>query len=467
MVEMDKEKTQQLVDAQRAHFRTGATQSLAARRQALTALRAALLAHEQDIYAALKADLNRPEQESYFMEFMLVMNELDYMLRHLKSICRRKRVHSPIEHFWTTSYIYQEPYGVCLIISPWNYPFQLTFVPLIGALACGNCAMVKPSEYTPACAEVIEKILNTTFDARFVAIARGGREANQFLLDQQYDYIFFTGSYAVGQVVMRAAAEHLTPLTLELGGKSPCLVDETADIEKTARRIAWGKLVNAGQTCVAPDYVLVHESKKQQLVDSLARHFAAAYGEHPETNPDYPAIVNQKHFDRLLGLYRDESVTHGGGSDAATRQIAPVILDNAARTSPAMQEEIFGPVLPVLSYADMETAIAEINAGPKPLAFYYFTGDIKREKDVMNRVHYGGGCVNDTLIHVAIHTLPFGGVGASGMGSYHGQKSIETFSHHKGVARKSLALDLPLRFHPYTKGKYKLVRFFTGGQSGK
>ncbi len=458
---MDKEKTQIVVNSQREYYLSGATLPVEARKKALVSLKRAIMQHENDIYDALHKDLLRPKTEAYIMEFHIVMNEIEYFLKHIDRLNKRKRYPSPAEFFKSTSYMYPEPYGVVLVMSPWNYPIQLTLAPLVGAVAAGNCVMVKPSEYTQSCAAVIETILSEAFNTRHVAVVRGNREANQFLLQQKYDYIFFTGSYEVGKVVMRAAAEHLTPLTLELGGKSPCLVDETADLDKAAKRIVWGKLVNAGQTCVAPDYILVHQSVREAFIEQLKKHIIACVGEHAQTSDSYTRIVNRKHFDRLKGLMQSERKAFGGEVNEDTLQISPTILDGANWDSPVMKEEIFGPLLPIMTYRDLNGTIDYLNTLAKPLAFYYFTKDRKREEAVMRKMTYGGGCVNDTLIHAGTHYVPFGGVGESGMGGYHGKASFDTFSHYKSVVKKSLAVDLPIRFAPYTEKKFKLVRSMT------
>ncbi|HWR19751.1 MAG TPA: aldehyde dehydrogenase, partial [Clostridia bacterium] len=458
---MDKEKTQIVVNNQREYYLSGATLPVEARKQALQALKSALMRHEDDIYNALHKDLLRPKMEAYMAEFHIVISEIEYFLKNIDKLNKRKRCPSPIEFFKSTSYMYPEPYGVVLIISPWNYPIQLTLAPLIGAVAAGNCVMVKPSEYTLSCAAVIETIVSEVFDARHVAVVRGNREANAFLLQQKYDYIFFTGSFEVGKVVMRAAAEHLTPVTLELGGKSPCIVDETADLDKSAKRIVFGKIVNAGQTCVAPDYILVHQSVRDAFIDKLKKHIVACVGEHAQTSDSYTRIVNRKHFDRLKGLMENEHKAFGGYVNEDTLQISPTILDEVSWDSSVMKEEIFGPLLPVLTYTDLDKTIDHLNTLAKPLAFYYFTRDKKRELKVMRKKTYGGGCVNDTIIHAGTHHMPFGGVGESGMGGYHGKASFDTFSHYKSVVKKSLVVDLPVRFAPYTEKKFKLVRAMT------
>lgn len=458
---MNKEQTAALVAKQRAYFNDGHTLSVKARREALLSLRASILRHENELYDALKLDLNRSKQEAFTLELYVVLNEIDYFLKHLNALCKRKRVPSPLAFFKTTSFIYPEPYGIALILSPWNYPVQLALAPLVGAIAAGNCAVVKPSEYSAHSAAAVERILKDAFPKEFVAVVRGGREENRFLLEEKFDYIFFTGSYEVGKVVMRAAAEHLTPLTLELGGKSPCLVDETANIDLAAKRIVWGKLTNGGQTCVAPDYVLVHASVKKALIERMKHYIVRFYGERPLENPDYAKIINQKHFDRLCGLMSGEHLAAGGEVNPATLQIAPAILDEVTWDSPVMSEEIFGPLLPVIAYETMEQAVAAIRERPKPLAFYLFTTNTSNEKELPTHLSFGGGCVNDTLIHVGTHHLPFGGVGESGMGNYHGKASFDAFTHYKGVAKKSLLIDLPIRFPPFRQALFPFIRMLS------
>jgi aldehyde dehydrogenase (NAD+) len=343
-------------------------------------------------------------------------------------------------------------------MSPWNYPFQLTFVPLIGALAAGNTVVVKPSRYAPATADVITEIVQHCFSPEYVSVIKGGRDVNTELLRQKFDYIFFTGSVTVGTLVMEAAAKHLTPVSLELGGKSPCIVDNTAKIDLAAKRIIWGKLLNAGQTCVAPDYILAHESIAPQLLDATQKYITEFFGVHPEKNPDYPKIISQKHFERLSNLIDSSHIYCGGQLNDQTLQIAPAIVYPASSEDTVMDDEIFGPILPVLEYRKMEEAIAFINSRPKPLALYHFTESKKNQMRITRSISFGGGCINDTVVHIASSHMPFGGVGASGMGSYHGKASFETFSHRKAILKKSTRTDVPLRYAPYNKGLRLLKR---------
>lgn len=449
----------QTVAAQQAYFATGATLPVAFRQKQLRKLRLSLLAHEQAIYKAFKLDLNKSQFETYESEIGLVLQEISDMCSHLPRWAKAQRAKTSLVNMPGTSKIYPEPYGVALIIAPWNYPLQLTLSPLIGAIGAGNCAVVKPSNYTPHVAEVIRVIIQQCFSPKYVAVVMGGRQANQHLLEQKFDYIFFTGGVAVGKVVMRAAAEHLTPVTLELGGKSPCIVDETANLAMAAKRIAWGKCLNAGQTCVAPDYLYVHESVKDKLLALIAQAFTSFYGEKPEQNKQYPRIVNQKHFERINHLIAASGTVYAGGrSNPSTLQIAPTLLDTITWQAPVMGEEIFGPVLPVLTFRSIEDVIAAVRAQPKPLALYLFTKNKAVERQVLSHLPFGGGCINETIMHMVTPHMPFGGVGNSGMGAYHGKYSFDTFSHHKSVLNKGTWFDLPTRYAPYTDTSFSLLK---------
>lgn len=439
----------EVLDRQRTLFLKGTTKNLAFRRKLLLELRQAIEEHEEDILEALHEDLGKHRVEGFTTELGMVYTEISYMLKHMERLARPKRVGTSLLNFPSKSTIYHEPYGTVLIMSPWNYPFQLTMVPLVGALAAGNCAVVKPSNYSPAVSAVIKEILDDTFSDSIVYTLTGGRDVNQNLLEEKYDYIFFTGGKTVGRQVMEAAAKHLTPVTLELGGKSPCIVDETADIALSARRIVWGKFLNCGQTCVAPDYVLVHKSVKDQLMEAMVRNIEALYGEEPLESKDYGKIINKKHFDRLAGLLEGETPYYYGGIDADACKIGPMLLDEADWDMKAMEEEIFGPILPIIAYDDLPDAKAKIEARPKPLALYYFTRDKKRADYMIKHVSFGGGCINDTVMHLVSDQMPFGGVGESGMGGYHGCHSFKTFSHEKSVLSKSTLVDVPLRYAPY------------------
>ena len=351
-------------------------------------------------------------------------------------------------------------FGVVLIMSPWNYPFMLCMEPLAGAIAAGNCCILKPSAYAPATSAVIRELIEAVFPPEYVAVVEGGRAENTALLEQRFDYIFFTGGVTVGKLVMEKASRHLTPVTLELGGKSPCIVEESANLKIAARRLAFGKYLNAGQTCVAPDYLLVQDSVKEPFLALLKQEIRNMYGEKPLENPDYPKIINEKHYRRILGLLEGETVLTGGEANETTLQIAPVILDGVKAEAPVMQEEIFGPVLPVLTFSSVDEAERFVREREKPLACYIFTTRKDVEKRLLQNLSFGGGCVNDTIIHLATSRMGFGGVGSSGMGSYHGKWSFETFSHEKSIVKKYNWIDLPIRYQPYTKGKEKLLKFF-------
>lgn len=449
---------EQLVAAQRDYFNSGATLDVDSRLAALDRLKDAILKHEDDISAALKADLNKSPFETYMCEVGLVLNELNYIRKHMKKWIKDKRVPTPLAQFPSRSFRHPEPYGVVLVMAPWNYPFMLALEPVAGAIAAGNCVVIKPSAYSPATSAVMAKLVAEAFDPRHVTVVEGGRSENQALLDQTFDYIFFTGGTAVAREVMAKAALHLTPVSLELGGKSPCIVDQTANLKVAAKRLAFGKYLNAGQTCVAPDYLLVHESVKDALAAELEKNVRDFFGDDPLSCPDYVKIINEKHYQRIQRLIDGEHAVFGG--QARDGKIAPTLLDGVTGNSPVMQEEIFGPVLPMLTYSDLEEAISFITSRPKPLALYLFTTDKRTEKQVLSRVSYGGGCVNDTIIHLATPYMPFGGVGNSGMGGYHGKASFDTFTHYKSVLKKANWLDLPMRYQPYTKGNLKLLRMF-------
>ena len=448
----------ELVARQRAYFNTGATKPLGIRIAALEKLRAAIRKNEGQLCAALKADLNKTPMEAYMTEIGIVLEELNFTLRHLPKWARTKNVPTPLPQFHAKSFVMPEPYGLALILSPWNYPFQLSLAPLIGAIAAGNCAVLKPSAYAPATSRAIAELVSGCFDPSYVAVIEGGREQNQALLREKFDYIFFTGSVEVGKLVMESAAKNLTPVSLELGGKSPVIVDESANIALAAKRIAFGKTLNAGQTCVAPDYVLVQGKVREPFLKALKAAFENCFPNGDES--ELPTIVNEKHFDRLAGLIDSGRVYHGGRMDRGARRMSLTILDGVTPNDPVMQEEIFGPILPVLTFETLDEAIRFVNERPSPLALYLFTGREQTERRVLNEVRFGGGCVNDTVIHLATSHMGFGGVGESGMGSYHGKFSFDTFTHYKSIVKKFTWMDLPLRYHPYTKKAERMIRMF-------
>lgn len=447
-----------LIARQRAYFDSGATRPRAFREQALKDLQGALQAREDLIADALMADLHKHPSESYMCETGLVLEELRFHLKHLGRWMASRPVPTPLAQFPAQSFRSPEPHGCVLILSPWNYPVQLCLSPLVGAISGGNCAVVKPSAYAPATSSALAHILGDTFDPDYIAVVEGGRQENQALLEEKFDYIFFTGSPAVGRTVMAAAARHLTPVTLELGGKSPVIVDQTANIPLAAKRIAFGKVLNAGQTCVAPDYLLIHESVKGPFVQAYQAALEEFF-----PGGDYahmPHIVNEKHYRRLLGLLEGQSLLLGGQFDDEKRWIAPALVDQPAPDAPIMEEEIFGPILPVLTYTHLDQCIAQVRSRPKPLAFYVFTRSKMTERKLLDSCSFGGGCVNDTIVHLATTHMPFGGVGESGMGSYHGKASFDTFTHSRSILRKANWLDLPVRYHPYTPRRLGIIRKF-------
>ena len=448
----------EIVARQRQYFETGATRGADFRLQALERLHQALKREEPLIMEALKQDLNKAPMETYMCETGLVLEEIRFHKRHLRRWMKKRTVPTPLAQFHAKSFVSPEPYGVTLIMSPWNYPVQLCLSPLVGAISGGNCAVVKPSAYAPATSAALAKILGETFPPEYIAVVEGGREQNSALLEEKFDYIFFTGSVAVGKVVMEAAAKHLTPVTLELGGKSPVIVDETADVKLAARRIAFGKVLNAGQTCVEPDYLFLHEQVKEPFVAAFREALAEFFPGGDYSN--MPTIISEKHSRRVKGLLEGEKILLGGGTDDARRFVEPTLLDNVSPESPIMQEEIFGPILPVLPYRDLEAVIRFIRSRPRPLALYLFTASKAVEERVLGTCSFGGGCINDTIIHLATSHMPFGGVGESGMGSYHGKQSFDTFTHYRSIVKKSTWLDLPMRYHPYSESKLKMIRKF-------
>lgn len=438
-----------ILQAQRDFFASGATKPIEFRLQQLARLKAAVIARQTDIVAAVQVDLGRPKYEGYFE--LGVLGELDYITQRLRRWTKPHRVPLPLTQMPGSAWVQPEPLGVVLIIGPWNYPFQLLLSPLMGAIAAGNCAILKPSEQAPATSRVVADLVKATFSPDYVAVVEGDAQVAQALLSQKFDHIFFTGGPRVGQIVMEAAAKQLTPVTLELGGKSPCIVDATADLRVAARRIVWGKFVNLGQTCVAPDYVLVQEAAKAALLRHMQAALTEFFGEDPAQSPDLARIVNASQFDRLMALLEGADVVTGGQSDRGDCYIAPTILENVGWDAPVMQEEIFGPLLPVLTYEQIETAIAQINARPKPLALYVFSANEAFQSQVLGATSSGGVCINDVFLQVAIWGLPFGGVGQSGIGAYHGKTSFDTFSHLKSVLKKPTWLDLGWRYAPYNR----------------
>ncbi|WP_346289297.1 aldehyde dehydrogenase [Sphaerothrix gracilis] len=440
---------------QQRFFASGQTKPREFRVEQLQRLKEAIAAAQTTVLKALADDLGKPPFEAYTTE-LSATGEVSHALKHLKSWMKPQRVGVPLPFLPASAEIYPEPLGVVLIISPWNYPFQLAMTPLVGAIAAGNCAIVKPSEIAPKTSEAIAELIDKTFPAEYIAAAEGGVETSQELLEQPFDHIFFTGSTHVGKVVMEAAAKHLTPVTLELGGKSPCIVAADANVAVTAKRIVWGKFLNAGQTCIAPDYLLVDQQIEPELTAAIKSTLQEFYGSEPQESPDLGRIISDKHFQRLSGLIQGHLVV-GGQTEAETRYIAPTVINQVTPAHPAMQEEIFGPILPVMTYETLDEAIAFVNARPKPLACYFFGNSGQDKERIQQETSSGGLCFNETITHVAISNLPFGGVGHSGLGAYHGKTSFDTFTHSKSILKKPFWLDLPVRYPPY-EGKLKWVK---------
>ena len=441
----------ELVAAQRRYFNEGLTRTVSLRRQMLLRLKKGIERHEEALLSALEQDLGKSRFEAYETELGVVYAELRQAWNHAEKWAQPRKARSPLSLFPSGGRVYYEPYGVALIMAPWNYPVQLTLVPLISAIAAGCTAVIKPSAYAPASSAAVADLIADVFDPAFAAVVQGGRAENTALLEQKFDFIFFTGSGQVGRAVMTAAAQNLTPVALELGGKSPVIIAPDADLDLAARRIVWGKLLNAGQTCVAPDHVWIMEEARDYFVDKLHEAVTRFYGERPLESPDLGRIINQKHFDRLRGLMKSGSVAFGGGCNPETLRIEPTVLVDAAEDSPVMEEEIFGPILPVLTYTDMDELLSHLQEKPRPLALYTFTRNKWMAKKISDALPFGGGCVNDTVLHLANSRLPFGGVGESGMGRCHGEAGFRTFSYEKSILRK-YSPDVPVRYPPH-RGK--------------
>lgn len=450
----------QLVVCQREFFNTHYTKDIQHRLTTLKNIKKWIIDNEQLIREALKQDLNKHQTEAYMCEIGLVLSELNYQMRHIKKWSKKKRVPTPLAQFYGSSYKTYEPYGVTLVMSPWNYPFMLSIEPAIGAIGAGNTVIIKPSAYAPHVSHIIKKMISETCDEKYVAVVEGGRTKNTELLEQRFDYIFFTGSVNVGKLVMKKASCHLTPVTLELGGKSPCIVDDKKNLKLACQRIAFGKFLNAGQTCVAPDYLLIKEELKEQFITYMKDIINKQFGSDPLHHDQLVKIINEKHFIRLNHLLENQHIVLGGNNDTHTLKIAPTLVDNVTEDNPLMQEEIFGPILPILTYKNIQEAIHFINQREKPLALYIFSSHKDIQKEILKSCSFGGGCINDTIIHLATSHLGFGGVGNSGMGAYHGKKSFETFSHEKSIVKKATWIDLPLRYYPYSTFKEKLIRMF-------
>lgn len=454
-------KIDEILESQRRYFRSGATLPVSFRIEMLKKLRNAVEKYENEIGEALRTDLGKSDHEGFMCETGLVKSEISYMIRHTHRFASKHRVYTPLAQFASSSYKKPCPYGNVLIMSPWNYPFLLTIDPLADAIAAGNTAIVKPSAYSPATSAVIAKMLSECFPPEYVAVVTGGRKENAVLLDKKFDFVFFTGSQNVGKEVLRHTAETLTPAVLELGGKSPCIVDSTAKLKLAAKRIVFGKYLNCGQTCVAPDYILCHRNVREKLIEGVCAQIKKQYGEDPLTNPDYGRIINEKHFDRICGLLDKDKIVLGGRYSRESLQLEPTVMDHVTWEDAVMQEEIFGPIMPILTFDSFDEIYSMLAGKPKPLALYLFSEDKQRIKEVTERCSYGGGCINDTIIHLATSEMGFGGVGESGMGSYHGKDGFEIFSHTKSIVDKKTWMDLPMRYQPYKKGLYgKLLHLF-------
>ena len=458
---MTNQEIANLLEKQRAYYRSGATLPVKFRIEQLKTLYNAIKKYQTEINDALKEDLGKSHYEGFMCESGFVLTEISYMIKHIKKFAKRKTVHTPLAQFHSHSYKQPIPFGNVLIMSPWNYPFLLTIDPLANALAAGNTAIVKPSAYSPATSKIVKKIIDECFLPEYVAVVEGGRAENTALLDQKFDFIFFTGSQTVGKEVLRRAAEHLTPVVLELGGKSPCIVDASANIPLAAKRIVWGKYLNCGQTCVAPDYILCEKSIKDEFVKAVTQEIKKQFGDEPLENKNLGKIINEKHFARLCSLIDENKVIIGGNTNPDTCQIAPTVMDNVTYDDAIMGEEIFGPIMPIITFDSFDTVVDELKAKDKPLALYLFTSDKKHIKRVTGELSYGGGCINDVIIHLATSEMGFGGVGESGMGKYHGKEGFDTFSHYKAIVDKNTWLDLPMRYQPYeNKFHKKLLHFF-------
>ncbi|MGI2297211.1 aldehyde dehydrogenase [Paenibacillus sp. GXUN7292] len=448
-----------LIDKQRAYLQTAGSLTISNRKQALKKLGDWIRAYEPRIIQALQADLHKSEFEAYSSEVGIVLHEISFALQNLERWARPKKVRTPVTHLGSKSYIHYEPYGVVLIIAPWNFPFQLAINPLIGALAAGNSAIIKPSELTPHTSAIIAELISKAFNPEYVAVVEGGADASSALLAERTDYIFYTGGEAVGKIVMEAAAKHLTPVTLELGGKSPCIVHADANLPLAAKRIAWGKFMNAGQTCVAPDYLYVHESVKEPFLNLLQAAIRQLYGEKPLQNPAYTHIVNQKHYNRLVSLMDNGTIIYGGEHDHASSSIEPTLLADPAPDSSLMQQEIFGPLLPIMTYQDIKSIMIDIKQREKPLSLYLFSQSKNIQQQIISQLPFGGGCINDTVYHFTNPHLPFGGTGNSGMGAYHGKNSFELFSHRKSILKQTTIFDLPFRYPGRKNGLAFIKRF--------
>ena len=449
-----------IAETQRKFYKKGLTRELGERVLKLQKLKSAILASRSEIYSALKKDLGKCQLESYMTEVGLTINEIDFMIKNIRRLCEYKRVKTPFMFLGGSSFIAPEPYGTVLIIGPWNYPFQLVMIPLVGATAAGNCAVVKPSELSPNVSKVITKIINDNFDKEYIVSVEGGVETSEQLLSQKFDYIFYTGSTTVGRIVMEAAAKNLTPVTLELGGKSPCIVDKETNLDNAAKRITWGKLINCGQTCVAPDYLFVHKAIKDELIERIVAAINEFYGSNPINSEQYSKIINERHFNRLLSLIDNQSIIYGGQHNIEKLKISPTIIYPVSMDSRIMQDEIFGPILPIMEYENLNEVIDFINDRPKPLALYFFSNNKHKVQKIIMETSSGGVCINDTINHITNAYLPFGGVGDSGIGNYHGIATFDTFSHKKSILKNQITFDIKLKYPPYKVSMNLMKKIF-------
>jgi len=449
-----------ILESQKLYFQSQATRDIGMLKKRLASLRIEILKREDEIYEALYKDFKKSKFETYFGEIGIVISEIDATIKHISSWSKPKKVRASGLNFPSRDYIYSDPYGSVLVIAPWNYPFQLALAPVIAAIAAGNTVVLKPSEHTANTSKLLEIIISTVFKPEHVQVVEGGIPETTLLLKERWDYIFFTGSVVVGKIVAKAAAPYLTPITLELGGKNPCIIDNTMSTQLIAKRLVWGKFVNAGQTCIAPDYLLVHSSVKKQLISDLKKEIISAYGENPQESPDYPRIINTKNLSRLISMLEGSNVIFGGKSDSSDCYLEPTLVEDPSLDSKVMKEEIFGPILPILSYTNEADISAIVNNYEKPLGFYVFSTNKSFYKKMIETYSFGGGTINDTMIHFGNTNLPFGGVGESGVGAYHGQLGFDTFSHKKGIVVKGNWLDIPLRYAPYTNKLNKLKKLF-------
>lgn len=450
----------EILNKQRGFFANGKTKDVNFRIRQLKTLKQLVIDNQAAIIKALELDLHKPEFETYATE-IAVIKEINYAIKNLPNWTKPKKATVSWEFFPYSAKSYPQPLGVVLIIGAWNYPFNLIITPLVSAIASGNCAIIKPSEFATHTSNLLSQLISKYFPPEYITVIEGGVETSQKLIAEKFDHIFFTGSTPIGKIVMEAAAKHLTPVTLELGGKSPCIVDTEINLEHTIRRITWGKFINAGQTCIAPDYLLVNKKIKPDLVNGLKKCLQQFYRENPETSPDFPRIINQKHFQRLEKFLKSGEIIVGGETNPETLYISPTLLDDVSLVDPIMEEEIFGPILPIIAYTEIEEAITLINSKPKPLALYLFSENKNLQQRILNSTSSGGVCINDTVMQFAVSSLPFGGVGNSGIGSYHGKAGFDTFSHYKSVLKNSFWLDINWRYPPY-KGKLLLLKKLIG-----